>query len=125
MALAGLEGQPVDVYKYFDVDSLDIYNLLTTIGAFVLAAGITFSLLNAYLSVRSGPRAGHDPWRGDTLEWLALSPPPPHNFDVVPDVRSDEPLRDIREAVEQHETAEPERKAEPAAEPSESTEPVA
>jgi cytochrome c oxidase subunit I len=125
MALAGLDGQPVDIYKYFDVGSLDIYNLLTTIGAFVLAGGITVSLLNAYVSVRSGARAGHDPWRGDTLEWLTLSPPPPHNFDVVPDVRSEEPLRDIREAVQRHEAAEHERAAEPASKPSESTEPVA
>jgi heme/copper-type cytochrome/quinol oxidase subunit 1 len=124
MALAGLDGQPVDIYKYFDVGSLDIYNLLTTIGAFVLAGGITVSLLNAYVSVRSGARAGHDPWRGDTLEWLTLSPPPPHNFDVVPDVRSEEPLRDIREAVQRHEAAEHERAAEPAGEQTE-TEPVA
>jgi heme/copper-type cytochrome/quinol oxidase subunit 1 len=124
MALAGLDGQPVDVYKYFEVGSLDIYNLLTTIGAFVLVAGITVSLLNAYVSVRGGARAGHDPWHADTLEWLTLSPPPPHNFDVVPDVRSDEPLRDIREAVRQHEAAEPKREAETSGEPSE-TEPVA
>jgi heme/copper-type cytochrome/quinol oxidase subunit 1 len=121
MALAGLEGQPVDVYKFFDVGSLDIYNLLSTIGAFVLVGGIVISLLNAYFSASGGARAGHDPWRGDTLEWLALSPPPPHNFDVVPDVRSEEPLRDIREAVKRHEAPEPE----PSAEPSESTEPVA
>jgi heme/copper-type cytochrome/quinol oxidase subunit 1 len=121
MFLAGLEGQPVDVYKFFDVGSLDVYNLLSTIGSFVLAAGVTSSLINALRSVNHGPRAGHDPWRADTLEWLALSPPPPHNFDVVPDVRSEEPLRDIREAVEQHEAPEPERSAEP----SESTEPVA
>jgi cytochrome c oxidase subunit I len=127
MALAGIEGQPVDVYKYFDVDSLDAYNLLSTIGAFVLAGGITVSLLNAYLSVRSGARAGHDPWHADTLEWLAPSPPPPHNFDVIPDVRSEEPLRDIRIAVKQREAAEAadaERAAEPSGEPSE-TEPVA
>jgi cytochrome c oxidase subunit 1 len=118
MALAGLEGQPVDIYKYFDVDSLDAYNLISTIGAFVLAAGVTGSLLNAYLSVGAGTRAGHDPWNGESLEWLAPSPPPPHNFDVVPDVRSDEPLRDIREAVRRTETAAPE--------PAESTEqPVA
>jgi heme/copper-type cytochrome/quinol oxidase subunit 1 len=51
------------------------------------------------LSVRHGPRAGHDPWLGATLEWFALSPPPEHNFDAIPDVRSAEPLRDIREAV--------------------------
>ena len=44
-------------------------------------------------------RAGHDPWRAATLEWFALSPPPEHNFDVVPDVRSTEPLHDIRRAI--------------------------
>ena len=43
--------------------------------------------------------AGHDPWGGDSLEWFALSPPEPHNFDVLPDVRSDRPMRDIREAI--------------------------
>jgi heme/copper-type cytochrome/quinol oxidase subunit 1 len=117
MVLAGLEGQPVDVYKYFEVGSLDVYNLLSTIGAFVLAAGVIASMVNAYLSVGRGPRAGHDPWRADTLEWLALSPPPPHNFDVIPDVRSEEPLRDIREAVRRQEAPETER--------SKTTEPVA
>jgi cytochrome c oxidase subunit I len=117
LALAGLEGQPVDVYKYFDVGSLDVYNLLSTIGAFVLATGVIASMVNAYLSAGRGPRAGHDPWRADTLEWLALSPPPPHNFDVIPDVRSEEPLRDIREAVRHQEAPETER--------AETTEPVA
>jgi heme/copper-type cytochrome/quinol oxidase subunit 1 len=124
MWLAGLEGQPVDVFKYFESSDainspqhLEILNLLTTIGAFVLALGVILSLVNAYLSVRSGPRAGHDPWGGETLEWLATSPPPPHNFDVVPDVRSDEPLRDIREAVRRRDASAPA--------PAESGEPVA
>jgi heme/copper-type cytochrome/quinol oxidase subunit 1 len=49
--------------------------------------------------VRSGARTGPDAWGGSTLEWFTLSPPPEHNFDAVPDVRSTEPLRDIREAV--------------------------
>ena len=70
------------------------------LGAVVLAIGIVASLANAAISAGSGNRAGPDPWRGDTLEWLATSPPPPHNFDVVPDVRSDEPMRDVRDAVE-------------------------
>ena len=38
-------------------------------------------------------------WKGSTLEWFALSPPPVHNFDVLPDVRSDRPLADIRAAI--------------------------
>ena len=47
----------------------------------------------------TGRRAGHDPWGGATLEWFALSPPQEHNFDAVPDVRSAEPLHDIRRAI--------------------------
>ncbi|MDP9228904.1 MAG: cbb3-type cytochrome c oxidase subunit I, partial [Actinomycetota bacterium] len=112
MFLAGLEGQPVDVFKYFEGQGLDTYNLLTTIGAFVLVLGITLSLVNLLLSLSHGPRAGPDPWRGDSLEWFATSPPPPHNFDVVPDVRSDEPMRDIRDAVKRLETRGTTRKAE-------------
>jgi heme/copper-type cytochrome/quinol oxidase subunit 1 len=124
MFLAGLEGQPVDVFKYFQPTDaintpqhLDTLNLLTTIGAFVLALGVVLSLVNAYRSVRAGVRTGPDPWGGETLEWLATSPPPPHNFDVVPDVRSDEPLRDIREAVRRRDASAPA--------PAESGEPVA
>ena len=62
------------------------------IGAFVELG----SLAHSY---SSGRATGHDPWGGSTLEWFALSPPPPHNFDAVPDVRSTEPLLDIRDAV--------------------------
>ena len=47
----------------------------------------------------TAPEAGHDPWGGDSLEWFALSPPEPHNFDVLPDVRSAQPMRDIRDAI--------------------------
>ena len=97
MALAGLEGQPVDVYKYFEDTGVDGYNLVASLGAFVLVIGILLELGNAAYSWNNGLRArGHDPWGGATLEWFALSPPPPHNFDAVPDVRSTEPLHDIR-----------------------------
>ena len=100
MALAGLDGQPVDIYRYYEGNDLGTYNLVASVGAFVLAAGVLLTLGNAAYSARRGVRAGADPWRGSTLEWFALSPPPPHNFDVIPDVRGTEPLRDIREAVE-------------------------
>jgi heme/copper-type cytochrome/quinol oxidase subunit 1 len=99
MFFAGLEGQPVDVGEYYQGAGVDGYNLVASIGSFVLAIGILLTLVNAVLGVRHGARAGHDPWAGTTLEWFALSPPPEHNFDAIPDVRSAEPLRDIREAV--------------------------
>ncbi len=100
MFLAGLEGQPVDIFKYYADQGVDGYNLIASIGAFVLVIGILLELGNVAYSWHNGTSArGHDPWAGATLEWFALSPPPPHNFDAVPDVRSPEPLHDIRGAV--------------------------
>ncbi len=48
---------------------------------------------------RAGKRAGNDPWQGNTLEWFTPSPPPVNNFDVVPRVRSVEPMKDIRRDI--------------------------
>jgi cytochrome c oxidase subunit 1 len=92
-------GQVVDAYKYFDGVDVTAYNVIATIGVLVLFVGLLLTILNAIFSRTNGSAAGHDPWGGDTLEWLALSPPEPHNFDVLPDVRSARPLRDIREAI--------------------------
>jgi cytochrome c oxidase subunit 1/cytochrome c oxidase subunit I+III len=95
----GDHGQVVDAYKFFDHTGVNADNLIATIGAFVLAIGILLTLANGILSRSSGARAGHDQWGGDSLEWFALSPPEPHNFDVLPDVRGDRPMRDIRTAI--------------------------
>jgi heme/copper-type cytochrome/quinol oxidase subunit 1 len=98
--LAGSEqGQVVDAYKYFDNSGVNAYNAIASIGTLVLFAGIMMTVVNAIASRVNGPAAGHDPWGGETLEWFALSPPDPHNFDVLPDVRSARPLRDIRDAI--------------------------
>jgi cytochrome c oxidase subunit I len=98
--LAGGEhGQVIDAYKFFDGTGVDAENLIASVGAFVLAIGVVLTLVNAILSRSNGPRAGHDQWGGDSLEWFVPSPPDPHNFDVLPDVRSARPMRDIREAI--------------------------
>ncbi len=111
LMLAGTEeAQVIDAYKFFGGGNVDAYNLIATIGVFILAIGIAMTLINAVLSREGGVAAGHDPWGGDSLEWFALSPPDPHNFDVLPDVRSARPMRDIREAIE-HRTRRAERPA--------------
>jgi heme/copper-type cytochrome/quinol oxidase subunit 1 len=116
--LAGSEqGQVIDTYKFFDGTGVNAYNLIASIGIFVLAAGIVMTLVNAILSRENGPEAGHDPWGGDSLEWFTLSPPEPHNFDVLPDVRSDRPMRDIRDAIAHRtgSTEHPARQSQPVA----------
>jgi heme/copper-type cytochrome/quinol oxidase subunit 1 len=96
---AGVKGQPVDIYKFYEGYGLDGFNLMASVAAFVFVVGVLLELINVAYSYGHGVRAGHDPWGGATLEWFAPSPPPEHNFDVVPDVRSAEPLYDIRRAV--------------------------
>jgi cytochrome c oxidase subunit 1 len=105
-----VSGQVVDAYKYFGGTGVSFWNFLSTIGAFVIFVGIVLELSNAIASRSGGAEAGHDPWGGDSLEWFTLSPPDPHNFDVLPDVRSERPMRDIREAIARR-TARREREA--------------
>jgi cytochrome c oxidase subunit I len=96
---AGLSGMPRRIYRYPDVGHLHLYNLISTIGSFILATGILVTVINVARSVSRGTVAGPDPWRANTLEWFTTSPPPVNNFDVVPRVRSVEPMKDIRRQI--------------------------
>src|SRR5215208_6211049 len=95
----GLSGMPRRIYDYDEALGVDVYNLISTIGAFILGIGVLVTVVNVLWSIKNGRRAGNDPWQGNTLEWFTTSPPPPNNFDVVPRVRSVEPMKDIRREV--------------------------
>ncbi|TMK66570.1 MAG: cytochrome c oxidase subunit I [Actinobacteria bacterium] len=95
----GLEGMPRRIYRYPDYSNWPALNLISTVGAFVLGVGVLVTVVNVLISMRSGTRAGNDPWQANTLEWFTQSPPPENNFDVVPRVRSVEPMKDIRRDV--------------------------
>jgi cytochrome c oxidase subunit I len=60
------------------------------------AGAVLLFLVNVIVSLRQGKPAGDDPWDAWTLEWATTSPPPPYNFDTLPEVRSRRPLWDLK-----------------------------
>jgi cytochrome c oxidase subunit I len=88
MHILGLQGQPRRTYTYPEGMGWDTWNLVSTIGSFTIMLGFLVFAANWLISVRNGKPAGDDPWDARTLEWATTSPPPPHNFDVVPIVEA-------------------------------------
>jgi len=93
---AGILGMPRRIYTYQPGRGWEIWNLLSTIGAFVQAAGALCLVVNLLWSGRKGKIAGDDPWDAWTLEWATTSPPPDYNFETLPEVRSRRPLWDLK-----------------------------
>ena len=92
MHLSGLMGMPRRVATYTSADGWTAWNLLSTVGAAVLAMGLIMGLGNMWWSRRHGLTAGEDPWGADTLEWSTSSPPPAYDFERMPVVSSRHPL---------------------------------
>ncbi len=92
----GLAGMPRRIADYSSTAGWNDLNLLATVGGFLIAASMLPLLWNVFVSLRSGQPAGDDPWEANTLEWATSSPPPPYNFDRLPEIRSERPLFDVR-----------------------------
>jgi cytochrome c oxidase subunit 1 len=95
MHAMGLSGMPRRVSTYTN-SSWTIYNQIATLGSIVLAVGVLMVMWNVLSSLRSSRTAPADPWGGYSLEWYTSSPPPPHNFDDLPPIRSERPMYDVR-----------------------------
>jgi cytochrome c oxidase subunit I len=88
----GIDGMQRRIADYPDVFATG--NLISTIGAGLIAVSVAIFIANFFRSVRRGEDAGDDPWGGNSLEWATTSPPPHHNFTTLPPVRSERPVWD-------------------------------
>lgn len=96
MFILGSVGMTRRTYTYPAYPAWGTMNMISTIGAFVLALSVAVFLVNILFSLRKGRRAGDNPWQAWTLEWATTSPPPVHDFDALPPIRSRRPLWDLQ-----------------------------
>jgi cytochrome c oxidase subunit I+III len=75
MHIMGLLGMPRRVYTYSRDLGLEGYNIVSTVGAFVLALGFILFVVNVFWSMVYGAKAGKNPWGSDSLEWSFASAP--------------------------------------------------
>ena len=101
MHMLGIKGMPRRIADYADAGWND-WNLAATVGGFLIAASMLPFIWNVFISLRNGKIAGDDPWEGNTLEWATSSPPPPYNFDRLPEIRSERPVFDARHGIVGH-----------------------
>ncbi|MEM9517239.1 MAG: cbb3-type cytochrome c oxidase subunit I, partial [Actinomycetota bacterium] len=93
MHIIGLQGQPRRMYIWTESRAgegffnLGFWNLVSTIGSFILAVGALLFFINVWVS-RKNPPAPADPWDARSLEWLAESPPKEYNFERTPTVHA-------------------------------------
>lgn len=56
-------------------------NRMMSVSAWCLALAQIPFIINFFMSIRNGEKAGRNPWNSTTVEWLAPSPAPHGNFD--------------------------------------------
>jgi cytochrome c oxidase subunit 1 len=92
MHILGLQGMPRRIYRYADGFGWNMWNMMETVGAFIIAFGTLVFAINWIVSRRRGRIASADPWDARTIEWLTTNPPPAHNFDEIPVVHARDEL---------------------------------
>jgi cytochrome c oxidase subunit 1 len=96
MHFSGLYGMPRRIYQYDAGQGWELFNVISSVGAYILTLATAIGVWNMLRSRRRGREAGNDPWGAPTLEWSIPSPPPDYNFARIPTVRSRYPLWDLR-----------------------------
>ena len=89
MHITGMLGMPRRVYTYPAGLGWDGLNLLSTVGAFVLAAGVAVVLIDIAMRLRVAGKVHANVWNAPTLEWL---PADDYAFRSIPRVDHRDPL---------------------------------
>ena len=100
MHILGLRGMPRRIADYAPDRGWTTLNTISTVGAFIIATAMLLFFINVVITLRKPRNAPDDPWGGNTLEWATTSPPPAHNFDRLPRIRSNRPVYDLRMAAD-------------------------
>ena len=92
----GIVGMPRRYADYLATDGFTGMNMISTVGAFLLAFSNIPFFINVWIT-RKAPLVGvDDPWGyGGSLEWATSCPPPRHNFTSIPRIRSERPAFDL------------------------------
>ncbi|MDX1566411.1 MAG: cytochrome c oxidase subunit I [Longimicrobiales bacterium] len=90
--MSGLFGMPRRTWTYLPELNVDIWNQMSTVGAYIFGLSAVVLAYNIFKSARSGEKASANPWNSFSLEWAIPSPPHHYNFPALPEVDSREPL---------------------------------
>ena len=101
MFFTGLDGQARRMYTYSEASGFGALNMLSFVGAAILAVGFAILVYNIYYSIRHSSRdIGSDPWNARTLEWATQTPVQSYNFARTPQVNSIEAYWDYKKSGE-------------------------
>jgi cytochrome c oxidase subunit 1 len=93
----GVMGMPRRYVDYLESDGFTQLNMISTVGSIILGGSTLVFFYNVYKTYRSAPLVtSDDPWGwGASLEWATSCPPPRHNFNTLPRIRSERPAFDL------------------------------
>ncbi|WP_409485552.1 cytochrome c oxidase subunit I [Arsenicicoccus dermatophilus] len=107
----GVDGMPRRYADYLPEDGFMFFNQISTFFSILLSLSMLPFMWNVWITHRKAPKVlVDDPWGyGGSLEWATSCPPPRHNFDSIPRIRSERPAWDLHhpDAEGAHPVADP------------------
>ena len=93
----GMQQMPRRYGDYMVEDNFAFMNQVSTVFSLLLGLSMLPFLYNVWKTWRHAPKVtSDDPWGyGASLEWATSCPPPRHNFERLPRIRSERPTFDL------------------------------